>query len=318
MTTYIIRRCIQAIIVLVVVSLVVFLAMRLLPGDPILMLMSADQFSQSTAEEIASLRQEYGLDKPLMVQYFNWITGVMVGDFGQSIVYNEPVMKEIGRRLPITLHLSLLGMFFSIVIGITAGVICAVRRATWLDTIVTVFANIGITIPIFWLGIMMVYLVGYKLDWLPIHGYTSPLEDFWLNTKQVIMPVFCLAIFPMASFVRQTRSSMLEIMHQDYIRTAWAKGLRERSVVLKHSLKNSMIPVVTLVGMGFGQVIGGSVLIETVFNIPGMGRMAVSAVMSHDYPVVQGFVLVVALVIVFSNLIVDLSYGWLDPRIRYS
>jgi peptide/nickel transport system permease protein len=316
-TTYIIRRLILSFIVLVIVTLMVFLAMRLLPGDPILMIVTRGELTTTTEEEIATLRHEYGLDKPIMVQYVNWITSVFRGDFGISITQHQPVIKEIAHRLPITLHLSLLAFVISIIIGIPAGIVCAVRRGTWIDTVVTVLANLGITIPIFWLGIMLIYLFALELKWLPVFGYTSPTVDFWQSTRQLVLPVFCLAIFPIASAARQTRSSMLEVMRQDYVRTAWAKGLMERIIVIRHALKNSLIPVVTLLGMSLSHIIGGSVLIETVFNIPGMGRLGVNGVFSQDYMVVQAMVFFVAVTVLLVNLIIDISYGWLDPRIRY-
>jgi peptide/nickel transport system permease protein len=178
-------------------------------------------------------------------------------------------------------------------------------------------ANIGITIPVFWLGYLLIYTFGLKLGWLPIYGYTSPTKDFWLNTRQIIMPVICLAITGMAYTARQMRSAMLEVIRQDYIRTAWSKGLRERVVILKHALKNSLIPVITLMGIGVGLVFGGSVLVETVFAIPGIGRLLVSSVFAQDYQVVQSGTLVIAFIVILSNIIVDISYGWLDPRIRY-
>jgi peptide/nickel transport system permease protein len=218
----------------------------------------------------------------------------------------------------VTAYLGILAFILGIIIGVTLGVISAVKRATWLDTIVTICANIGITIPIFWLGIMLILLFGVQLKWLPTMGYTSPLVNFTLSTKQVIMPVLCLAIFPIASNARQARSSLLEILHQDYIRTGWAKGLSARVVILKHALRNGLIPIVTLAGMGIPSIIGGSVLVEQVFNIPGMGRMAVNALFQRDYPYVQAVTLVVTVAVVLSNLLVDLSYGWLDPRIRYT
>ena len=317
MTTFIIRRLIQAFIVLILVTMIVFLAVRLLPGDPILMIMSLSEMEEFSQEDIEALRHEYGLDRPLAVQYFDWLFNIARGDFGDSIVLDEPVMKEISRRFPITLHLSLLSFFISMLIGIPAGIISAVRRGKWADTVVTVLANLGITIPVFWLGIMMIYFFALFLHWLPVYGYTSPFVDFAKSAKQLIMPVFCLSIFSIASLSRQTRSSMLEVMQQDYIRTAWSKGFAERYIIFRHALKNSLIPIVTLLGLSFSHIIGGSVLIETVFNIPGLGRMAVNAVFSQDYAVVQGFSFIVAAFILLTNLVVDISYGWLDPRIRY-
>jgi peptide/nickel transport system permease protein len=227
------------------------------------------------------------------------------------------VAKEIVRRLPITLHLGLLAFSISIIIGIPAGVICAVRRGTWLDTVITFLTNIGITVPNFWMGIVLIYVFAVHLRWLPVQGYTSPFTDFWKNTRQILMPVFCLCVFPIASAARQTRSSMLEVMHQDYVRTAWSKGLRERIIIMRHGLKNALIPVITLMGMAFSMIIGGAVIIETVFNIPGMGRLAVASVLNQDYPYVQGITLIIAVTIVLINLIVDIIDGWLDPKIHY-
>jgi len=203
------------------------------------------------------------------------------------------------------------------ILGIVVGLIAAIRRGTWIDTVVTGLAYLGVCIPVFWLGILMIYAFGYKLHLLPIAGYTSPFDNFWLSTKQIIMPVICLSIFGVASIARQVRSSMLEVITQDYIRTAWAKGLRERVVVMRHALKNSLIPIITLIGMSVSAIFGGSVIVETVYAIPGMGRLMVTALFGHDYVVVQSGVLIVAFIMIFMNLIVDISYGWIDPRIRY-
>ncbi|MFC1864025.1 ABC transporter permease [Thermodesulfobacteriota bacterium] len=317
MTTFIIRRIIQAVFILILVTILVFLAMRLLPGDPIYMLMSEGEISNTTVEELEHIRREFGLDRPIMIQYVDWITSIAHGDFGNSLVHDRSPLSIIVKAIPITLNLSLPAFFISFIIGIPAGMICALRRGTWIDTVVTIFANIGITIPIFWLGTMLIYLFALQLGWLPVQGYTSPFSDLGKNIRQIILPVFCLGIFPISATARQARSSMLEVMSQDYIRTAWAKGLRERLVVLRHALKNGLIPVVTLLGISFSHVIGGSVLIETVFNIRGVGQTLVSAVFSHDYPVVQGYVFFIAISVLLINLIVDISYGWLDPRIRY-
>jgi peptide/nickel transport system permease protein len=317
MITFIIRRCIQAVFVLLLVSVIVFLTLHLLPGDPIYLLLTSEEVQQRTPEQVQLFRHEYGLDKSLEVQYIDWLYGVLHGDFGTSIRFHFSVGGLMQERIPLTLHLGILAFILSQVAGIGAGVISAVRRGKWLDTLVTVIANIGITIPTFWLGIMMIYLFAVYLNWLPVMGYTSPFTDFWLNTKQLIMPVICLAILPMASTARQTRSSMLEVMQQDYIRTAWSKGLKERVVITKHALKNGLIPVFTLAGLQLSSIIGGSVLVETVFNIPGMGRLAVDSVLNRDYQVTQGITVVVAVAIILVNLLIDISYGWIDPRVRY-
>ncbi len=318
MTTYIIRRLIMLVIVLLIVSILVFLAMRLLPGDPIRMLVTQSESQEFTEEQIAKLKHEFGLDKPLPVQYINWIGGIFHGDLGTSILHRAPVANEIIRRLPITLHLGLTAFVIGILIGIPFGVICAIRRGKFIDTFVTTMSNLGITVPVFWLGVLLIYAFGLYLRWLPVMGYTSPFDNLGMSAKQLIMPVACMCLFPIASMTRQTRSSMLEVMRQDYIRTAWSKGLKERIIIIRHALKNGLIPVITLSGMGLSMIIGGTVIIETVFNIPGMGRLAVTSVLNQDYPYVQGIILIVSTFVMLINLLVDLTYGWLDPRIRYS
>lgn len=318
MTAYIIRRLLMSVVVLVMVSLIVFFVIRLLPGDPLVIFMGQQAGSGSVSQEqLEHLRVKYGLDKPIIVQYFNWVTGIFKGDLGTSIYYHENVGRLLLDRFPITLHLGLLAYVLSSVGGILLGVIAAIRRGTWIDTLVTTLANIGITIPVFWLGILMILVFGLKLEWLPIAGYTAPQDDLWLSTKQAVMPVICLAVTGMAYTARQMRSSMLEVIRQDYIRTAWSKGLSERIVITRHALRNSLIPVVTLLGIGIGMVFGGSVLVETVFAIPGVGRLLVTSVFAQDYVVVQSGTLVIAAIIILSNLVVDILYGWLDPRIQY-
>ena len=317
MTNYIIRRLGMGLIVLVLVTIFVFLVMRLLPGDPLLLYIGEKDIGSLTEGEIATLRHEYGLDKPLALQYFDWIGGVLHGNLGRSVHYSENVGTLIAERLPITVHLGIMALVISGIFGIIFGVICGVRRGKWPDMLFSVLANIGITVPSFWVGILLLYLMSLKLGWLPSYGYTSPFTDFWLSTRQLIMPVFCLALFPIASLTRQTRSSTLEVVRQDYIRTAWAKGLEERTIILRHSLKNALIPVTTQLGLQVGIIIGGAVLIETVFSIPGMGRLMTQAVFGHDYQIVQSGVLIISAVVIVANLAVDISYGWLDPRIRY-
>ena len=317
MTTYIIRRLMHAVLVILIVSLIVFLLMRLLPGDPILMYVASGDLESFSMEQVEHLKHQLGMDKPLLVQYFDWLKNAVQGDLGKSILHRYDVLEEIGNRLPITLNIGLLAFAIGCIIGPLLGVISAVRRGKWLDNLVTVLANIGITAPPFWTGIILIYVFALYLGLLPVYGYTSPFVDFGKNLQQIIMPVFVLATFPIASAARQTRSSVIEVMRQDYIRTAWAKGLSERVIVIRHVLKNALMPVVTLQGMLLRNIIGGSVIIETVFVIPGMGKLVVDGMLSQDYPVVQGVILVVAVTVVVSNLIVDILYGWLDPRIQY-
>lgn len=308
----------MALVVLIFVTLIVFFVMRLLPGDPLIIYMGQSAQTQAMAEEqIKELRHQFGLDLPLIVQYFRWIGGITHGDFGTSIFYHENVGKLLAERLPKTLYIGAVALVFGAITGILIGLWAGVKRGKWPDRIVTPLTYIGITIPVFWLGILMIYLFGLKLHFLPISGYTSPFTDFVLSTRQLVMPVFCSSLFAIAANARQMRSSMLETINQDYIRTAWSKGLTERRIIIKHALKNSLIPVITLIGMGVGMIFGGSVLVETVFSIPGVGRLMVSSIFGQDYVVVQGITFVISVSILIINLMVDLSYVWFDPRIRY-
>jgi peptide/nickel transport system permease protein len=318
LASYIIRRFLDSVIVLILVSLLVFFAMRLLPGDPMYILVSKEEAGGMSPAQIEQLRQEHGLDKPIFVQYFSWVADVAHGDLGVSIVSDISVKQKIANRAPITLYMGAIAWIISAVLGIAAGLVCAVKRGKTIDTVVTSLANLGITIPSFWLGFLLVFILGIKLHLLPVFGFTSPFENFAMSTKQMIMPIICLSIGSIAGITRQTRSSMLEIIKQDYIRTAWAKGLRERSILIRHVLKNGLIPVVTVLGMHVRSLFGGAVLVETVFNISGMGRLAADAVFAQDYPVVQGVTLIMAIIVLIANFIVDISYGWLDPRIKYA
>ncbi len=313
MSEFIIRRVALALIVVMLVSFISFMLLQLIPGDPALTMLGLE----ATQEQRDTLRAELWLDRPVMVQYGHWLGNFITGDFGKSVMYREDVGSLIAKRLPITLHLATLSMVLCIIFGIPAGIISAIKRGSALDQVIVVLANTGVAIPVFWLGIMGIYLFGLRLGWLPIQGYTSPFEDFWKGTRQLVMPVVCMAVVNLALVARQTRSSMLEVIRQDYIRTARAKGLTERAVLSRHALKNALIPIVTLLGMSISHMFGGSVLIETVFNIPGMGRLLVRSVFDKDFVIVQAVVFIIALVVALSNLLVDISYGWLDPRIRY-
>jgi peptide/nickel transport system permease protein len=318
MATYIVRRLILALIVLIIISLMIFFVIRFLPGDPIYLYMSRQEQQTLTLEQIQAARHEFGLDKPMVVQYFEWISGIFHGNFGDSLFYSESVGALLKRRIPITLNLGIPAFIIGSVLGTAAGVLSALRRGKALDSVMAIFSYMGIAVPIFWLGILLIYVFGLKLHLLPMFGYTSPTVDLVQNIKQLILPVVCLAVTPLASLARQSRSSMLEVVRQDYIRTAWSKGLREREVVMRHALKNGLIPVVTLMGISLSYILGGSVFIETVFSIPGMGALSVQALLSKDYAIIQAVTLLIATMIVVVNLLVDLTYGWLDPRIRYS
>jgi peptide/nickel transport system permease protein len=309
---FIVRRLIQSVVVLLLVSVFAFSLLHIIPGDPVLNILG----EHITQEQIDTLRHELGLDQPVVRQYINWVRGVTQGDFGRSIIYNESVRVMIATRLPITLHLGLISFMLSALVGIPVGIISAIRRGEFLDSVVSVLAYIGMAAPVFWLGILGIYTFALKLQWLPVQGYTSPFEDFWLNTRQIIMPAILLAVIPIATLARQTRSAMLEVLQQNYITTARSKGLPERAVIMGHALKNAIIPVVTLLGVQTRSLIGGSVLVETVFNIPGMGRLLVNGVFSKDIVIVQAIIIMVGITVALSNLIVDISYGYLDPRVR--
>jgi peptide/nickel transport system permease protein len=257
-----------------------------------------------------------GFDKPLVLQYAHWISKVAQGDLGMSLRYKERVNRLIAQSAPISLFLGAVSFVIGMLIGIPAGIITAIRRGKLVDSVITACSNIGIAVPVFWLGVLLIYVFGVHLGWLPVSGYTSPFENLGLSLRKMVMPVACLSLFQIAILARQTRSSMLEVIQQDYIRTAWSKGLSERIVIIRHALKNAFIPVITVGGVLVAQLVGGAVLTETIFNIPGMGRLIVTGVLQNDYVVVQGCTLMVALVVAFINLIVDISYAWLDPRIR--
>ena len=314
MTAFALRRLFHTIIILFIVSFVAFLLIHLTPGDPAILMLGEN----ATDQEINALRSELWLDRPLVLQYGYWLSNFIQGDFGRSIMYRIPVSTLIAKAFPITFYIGVLSLILLNLVGIPAGIVCAVRRGTFLDSVISIFANLGIAIPIFWMAIIGVYTFGLELGWLPIHGFTSPFEDLWLSTKKLIMPVFCMAAVGTASIARQTRSAMLEVIKQDYIRTAWSKGLHELRIIWRHVLKNGLIPVVTLEGTVLVRLaVGGSVLVETVFNIPGMGRMIVTAAFNKDFIVLQACIMVVAIVVAVVNFVVDIIYGWLDPRIRY-
>jgi peptide/nickel transport system permease protein len=312
MIAFIGRRLLHTIVVLVIVSFIAFSVLHLLPGDPALTMLGIE----ATTEQIEALREELGLNKPLVIQYVHWFGNVLQGDLGRSIFYRESVAQIIAARLPATFFLGMLALIFSVLLSIPAGVISAVRRGGFLDSLTSLIANVGVAVPVFWLGILGIYFFALHLGWLPVYGYTSPFDDFWLSIKKAVMPVVCLSVLPLAVWTRQTRSSMLEVIREDYIRTARSKGLKEGTVITRHALKNAIIPVITLLGLQVRNLVGGSVLVETVFNIPGMGRLLVTSVLGKDFPVVQGCILVIALVVALANLVVDISYGYFNPRTR--
>ena len=314
MATFITRRLIQTVIILILLSMMVFAIMHLLPGDPVAIMLG----DQASVEEMERLRSELGLDRPLHVQYLDWLSGLLRGDLGRSIVYNEDVADLVRTRLPVSLHIGLSAFLLAIAIGVPAGILAALKRGSWIDSLITVLANAGIAVPVFWLAILGIYLFSLKLGWLPVQGYTSPFEDFGQSLRQSVMPIVFLSLITLAQLARQTRSAMLEVLRQDYIRTARAKGLKESRVIVRHALRNALIPVITLLGLGLAYLVGGSVFIEQVFNLPGMGRLMVQSIFGKDYIVVQSLVVIIATVVALCNLAVDIAYGLIDPRIRQS
>lgn len=306
MVPYIVRRLLISIPLLAFVSIVVFLLLAATPGDPAALMLG----QEATPENVRRLRAELGLDRSLVEQYVIFIRNLATGDLGRSFYTHLSVGGELARAWPATLELSLAAMAIALLIGIPIGVVSAVRRGGYFDQIVRVLVLVSVSMPIYWLGLLLVYLFAVELRWLPSTGRGSP--------QQLVLPAISLATFTVAAIVRLTRSSMMEALAEDYIRTARAKGLRERIVVVRHGLKNALIPVVTIVGLQFGQLLAGAALTETVFNWPGLGRLLVTAVFSRDFPMIRGAILLIAALFIVSNLIIDLLYAALDPRIRES
>jgi peptide/nickel transport system permease protein len=317
MVSYVLRRVLHALLVTFIVSIIVFLLVRALPGDPIQSIIMSDMYTVYTPEMIEELKEEMGLGGNFVQQYITWGSHIIRGDFGKSLLYGSKVGPQVASRLIVTLVIGMTAFVVGIVLGPTLGIISAVKRGKWLDDVVTVFANIGITAPTFWLAILFMFAFSVKLHWLPIYGYTLPWVDFGMSVKQSILPVIVTAFMPIASSARQMRSSVLEVLGEDYVRTAWAKGLNERKVLLKHVLKNSLMPIVTLQGHNLRMIVGGSVVVETIFVIPGMGKYMVEAMLGQDYTIVQGVTVIMTLIVVLINLTVDLLYVWIDPRIQY-
>lgn len=312
MTSYIVRRLLQGIPVLLIITAIVFAVVAFIPGDPAAVVLG----HAATPENVAALRHQMGLDKPLPLGYASWLGQVLRGDLGQSILSRQPVVALIARALPITLYLSVFGLLIALVIAVPAGIIAGLRRNTWLDVVLTTWAFLGVSIPGFWLAIVLVYVFGVLLGWVPLLGYIAPREDPVESVKTMILPALTLGLLLSGPLMRYLRSSILQTMAQEFVLVARAKGLAERRVISGHIVRNSLIPFVTVLGVQFGYLIGGAVIVENVFAIPGMGDLVVSAIGNRDYPVIQGVVLVVAAGIVLVSILVDILYAVLDPRIR--
>ncbi len=306
------KRLLQLLPTLFFVSVIIFGLQQLLPGDPAQAMAGEEQ----NPEVLAQIRKQYHLDQPIYVQYVHWVGGVLTGNLGESMRLKEPVLTLVAQKFPVTLQLALMAIVISLGIGVSAGIISAVRKNTRLDYFVNVLALTGLSTPNFWLGIMMIFFFSVYLGWLPASGYVSPFEDFWQSIRTTIMPAFVLGNSFAAVLMRHTRSAMLQAMTSDYVRTARAKGLAERVVVLKHAMRNALTPVITLGALELGTLLSGAVLTEQVFSIPGFGKLIVDSVFNRDYAVVQGVTLVTATTYILLNLAADIAYVLVNPRLR--
>jgi peptide/nickel transport system permease protein len=312
-TQYVVRRLLAIFPVLFGISILVFLLVHLIPGDVAQILLG----TQATDQQLETLRRTFGLNRPLPVQYVDWLSHILRGDFGVSFRTNRPVLPDLVSRFGVTLQLTLTSMLIALVVAIPLGVASASNRGRRSDAVSRVVALLGLSIPNFWLGTLLILFVSLGLHWLPPVGFVSLLDNPWLGLQTLILPAVALGTAVAAFIMRMVRSSLLEVLRQDYIRTAYAKGLRDRGVLYRHALKNAFIPVLTVIGVQIGYLLGGAVIIESIFSLPGMGRFLLDSISNRDYSIVQGGVLFIALIFCLVNLSVDLVYAWLDPRIRY-
>lgn len=317
MRTYVTKRLLLIVPTLFGVAAVVFVIMRVIPGDVTLLILGGDQTGRIDPQQLAAMRHQLGLDQPIAVQFGTWLWSVLRLDFGTSLWTGQPVIEEVLIRLPLSLEVAILATIVSVLLAIPLGMIAAVRQDTWVDYAIRILSIGGQAIPSFWVGILVILFLVIYFGWGPPLEFTPPWVDPWANFQQLVWPVLTVGYRYAAVTTRMTRSTVLEVLREDYIRTAWAKGLRQRAVVIRHALKNAMLPVITLVGTEFAFLIGGLVVTETVFTLNGVGRFVVDAVAHRDYPVVQALVFLIAFCFVIVNLLIDLTYAWFDPRIRY-
>lgn len=313
MYAYIIRRILATIPVMAVVAVFVFLLLFLTPGDPAVVI--AGDYARP--EDIARIREQLGLNRPLYIQFFTWVGNVFSGDLGISIFSNLPVARLIGQRLEPTLMLALCTMIFAIIVAVPLGVLAAWKAHSWIDRTVMIFAVLGFSVPVFVIGYVLMWAFSINLGWFPVQGYKSISEGIGPFLSSIALPTLALGMVYVALIARMTRASVLEVLGEDYIRTARAKGVGNRTLLLRHALKNASVPIVTIIGVGVALLIGGVVVTESVFNIPGLGRLTIDAVLRRDYPIIQGVILVFSGIYVLVNLLIDLSYTVLDPRISY-
>jgi len=318
MQQYTLKRIGLFIPTLILMTILVFVVMRIVPGDPALALLEGDGGGSYTAQDLQNLREELGTDRNMAAQYVSWIGGIMKGDFGDSYWFKASVMSELGDRMPRTLELAILAIVLSVIFSVPLGVISAIKPDSWLDFGARSFTIVGIAIPNFLMAILMIIFLLTVFNWLPPLGYVELWDDPIRNMQQMIFPAVALAVYDMAFIARVTRSSMMEVLREDYMRTARAKGLSERVVLVRHGLKNAFLPILTISGWQFARLFEGAVIIETIFLIPGMGRILIEAIFQRDYTMIQAEIVIIAAFIVTINLAVDLIYGLLDPRIRYA
>jgi len=313
--TYVVQRLVIALLTLLGMSMVIFTLLRLAPGDIVDILFSTAGYVSPFEKQ--AIMQELGMDRPYWVQYLDWLRQIVTGDLGKSYRYDQPAWEIIRPLVPVTLELAALSIIFAVLIGVPTGVVSAVRQDTALDYVLRVFSLAGLAMPSFWLGMVIILALVTWFAWIPPLTYVGPTEDFKLHAVQFLLPALAVGYRSSALIMRITRSSLLEVMREDYIRTAWAKGQTGRIVIWRHALKNALLPVVTVIGIEFAFLIGGLVVTETVFNLPGVARFLVQAILWRDYPIVQNLVMFIAIVVILSNLLVDMLYGVLDPRVRY-
>ena len=312
MGRYIAKRIGQAVVVLFLVSLFTYLMLYMMPGDPVYAMLGGD----ITQEQYDIAYRQMRLDDPILFRYVRWLGDFVTGNWGTSFKYSEPVLSLIAARLPVTMYLGLWSIIISTAIGICFGVICGTKRGKAADSVLITCANFGSVMPAFWMAVLGMYIFSMKLGWLPTHGFTMPTEDLGMSIRQCILPLIALSIGGIGGTTRQMRSGMLDVIRQDYIRTARSKGLKESQVIWRHAFKNAVLPVVTLTGMSFRNIVAGAVSIEQIFSIAGMGSLLINSILSKDIVVVQACIMIFAIVVVLSNFVVDLLYGVLDPRIR--
>ncbi|WP_417583567.1 ABC transporter permease [Nitrincola sp.] len=310
---YFVRRLLAAVPVMLVVALSVFLLLRLSPGDPATIIAG----DMADAEQVANIRAALGLDQPIHTQFFIWMGNLLQGDFGTSLISQTPVMTMITQRLEPTISLALAAILFTVLISVPLGVIAAWRQGSWIDNLVMSASVVGFSVPVFVIGYLVIYVFAIQLQWLPVQGYSSLDKGLGEFARRLVLPALTLSSVYIALIARMTRASMLEVLQEDYIRTARAKGLSSHLVLFRHALRNAGVPILTVIGTGFALMVSGVVVTESVFNIPGLGRLIVDAVLARDYPVIQALILLTAGLYVIINLLIDLSYALTDPRIRY-